>query len=324
MRRSVVVGSGAHLPERVVTNQDLSKLLDTSDQWIIERTGIRQRHVAGEDEKTSDLAVRAVDKALTARRSMAPRLRPIVMATTTPDETFPATATIVQSELGIDQAAAFDVQAVCAGFIFALATADSMIRTGQAENAVIIGAETLTRLLDWKDRSTSVLFGDGAGAVVLRAEEGQGTSDDRGILSCHLHTDGRLRNVVYVDGGVSLTGTAGHMVMPSGPELFRHAVEKLTDVLREALEANDLDPGDVDWFVPHQANERIINGTAKRFQIPRDKVVLTIDRHANTSAASIPLALDEAVTDGRIKEGDVLLLEGIGSGLSWGSSLVRW
>jgi 3-oxoacyl-[acyl-carrier-protein] synthase-3 len=316
-----VIGCGAFLPARVVTNDELAQRLETTDEWIQQRTGIRQRHVAAEGELTSDLATAASREALGRAGLAGDDLDLIVLATTTPDETFPATATRVQAQLGMTRGAAFDVQAVCAGFVYALAVADNFIKLGQAKNALVIGAETFTRLLDWNDRGTAVLFGDGAGAVVLQA--GPAEPDGRGVLSTHLHSDGREHDLLYVDGGPSSTQTAGHVRMV-GKDVYRHAVTKLAAVIDEALSANGLGASAIDWMVPHQANRRIIEGMAQRLKLPLDKVVVTVDRHANTSAASIPLALAEGVRDGRINEGDLVLLEAIGGGLAWGAALVRW
>ena len=321
--RTLVVGCGAYLPERIVTNDELAKTVDTSDAWIFERTGIRERRIAADGETTSDLALAASAEALKAAGESAGNLDIIVLATTTPDETFPATATRVQARLGANSAAAFDIQAVCSGFIYALTVADSFIRTDRAKTALVIGAETFSRIVDWQDRSTCVLFGDGAGAVVLRAGNGNGSSADRGILSTHLHSDGRQHDLLYVDGGPSSTRTVGHVRM-AGREVFRHAIVKLANVLEEALAANQLSAEDVDWFLPHQANKRILDGTARRLGLPPEKMVVTIDRHANTSAASIPLALAEASSDGRIKPRDLLLLEAMGGGFTWASGLIRW
>jgi len=323
MRRSLIVGTGGYLPEKVLTNADMAKLVDTTDEWIAERTGIRQRHIAAEGELTSDLAVRAAERALAQADLPAACIDLIVLATATPDETFPATATAVQRRLGITQGAAFDVQAVCSGFVYALAVADNFIKAGQSRHAPVIGAETFSRILDWNDRGTCVLFGDGAGAVVLRAGEGQGTNADRGILSTHLHSDGRHHDLLYVDGGPSSTRTTGFLRM-EGKEVFRHAVTNLSAVVGEALEANGLTAADLDWVVPHQANKRILDGTARKLKIPPDKVVVTVDRHGNTSAASVPLALAEAVGDGRIKPGQLVLMEAMGGGFTWGSALARW
>jgi 3-oxoacyl-[acyl-carrier-protein] synthase III len=316
-RRSVIVGAGAYLPERIVTNDDLSRTMDTTDEWIVQRTGIRQRHVAAEGELTSHLAVKASERALAAAGLAPAGIDLVVLATTTPDETFPATATRVQAMLGMTRGAAFDVQAVCAGFIYALAVADNFIKAGQAETALVIGAETFTRILDWNDRGTAVLFGDGAGAVVLKAGEGE-----RGVLSTHLHSDGRGHDALYVDGGPSSTGQVGHVRM-QGKEVFKHAVSKLAQVIQEALDANGRTPEEIDWLVPHQANRRIIDGMAAKYRLPREKVVVTVDRHANTSAASVPLALAEAIDDGRIRPGHLVVLEAIGGGLAWGAALVR-
>ncbi|MFE0753352.1 beta-ketoacyl-ACP synthase III [Inquilinus sp. NPDC058860] len=323
VRRARIIGCGSALPDRVVTNADLARTVDTSDEWIVQRTGINVRHIAGPDEKTSDLALAAARKALAMAKVEGSDLDLIVLATTTPDQTFPATAVRVQAALGMTRGAAFDIQAVCSGFVYALSIVDNMIRLGQARTALVIGAETFSRLLDWNDRSTCVLFGDGAGAVVLRAVEGGGTTDDPGILSTHLHSDGRHEDKLYVDGGPSSTGTVGHVRM-EGREVFKHAVINLAEVVEEALAANGLTPADIDWLVPHQANKRIIDATARKLDLPPEKVVLTVQKHANTSAASIPLALAEAVSDGRIKPGDLVLLEAMGGGLTWGAALVRW
>lgn len=321
--RSVVLGCGGYLPEHIVTNQDLARRVDTSDEWITERTGIKQRHIAAKGELTSDLGTKAARRALEAACIDAAEVDVIVVATSTPDETFPATATRVQAQLGMTRGFAFDVQAVCSGFIFALATADNFIKTGQAKTALVIGAETFSRILDWTDRSTCVLFGDGAGAVVLRATPSGGNGHDRGILSTHLHSDGRYHDSLYVDGGPSSTQTVGHLRM-AGQEVFRHAVAKLAAVVGEALEANGLTGADVDWLVPHQANKRIIDGMARKLGLGSNRVVVTVDHHANTSAASIPLALAEAVGDGRIQPGHIVLLEAIGGGLAWGAGVIRW
>ncbi len=321
--RAKVAGIGAYLPERVVTNDELAARIDTSNEWIIERTGIHRRHVAADDEATSDLALNAAVAALDSAGMDAQDVDLIVLATTTPDSTFPATATKVQAALGITHGAAFDVQAVCAGFVYALSVANNQIVLGQAKNALVIGAETFTRLLDWDDRGTCVLFGDGAGAVVLAGEPLDGDANQRGVLSTHLHSDGRHYNLLYVDGGPSTTQDTGHVRM-LGPEVFKHAVNKLSHVVHEALEANGMEANDIAWFVPHQANKRIIDGTAKKLGVPMDKVILTVQDHANTSAASIPLALEAGVADGRIKEGELILIEAIGGGLSWGAGVIRW
>ena len=323
--RSLVLGCGSYLPERVVTNAQLSNVVATSDEWIVERTGIRERRIAAEGELTSDLAFAAARRALEHAGVKAGELDLIVLATTTPDRTFPATAVRVQAMLGITSGAAFDLQAVCSGFVYALAVADGMIRSGQARTVLVIGAETFSRLLDWSDRTTSVLFGDGAGAVVMRAEKTNGAANgkDRGILSSHIHSDGNYADLLYVDGGPSSTGTVGRVRM-HGREVFRHAVVKLASVVDEALAANGLSRNDIDWLVPHQANKRILDGTARKLGLSESRVVVTVERHANTSAASIPLALDEAVRDGRIRAGHLLLLEAMGGGFTWGASLVRW
>ncbi|SDF10767.1 MULTISPECIES: beta-ketoacyl-ACP synthase III [Thalassobaculum] len=321
MKRSLMIATGSYLPERVVSNEELSTWVDTSDDWIRQRTGIRQRHLAGEGELTSDLAIKAARNALDMAGLEGEDIDLIIVATTTPDDTFPATATKVQKALGALNGAAFDVQAVCAGFVYALAVADNFLKAGQARTALVIGAETFSRLLDWEDRTTCVLFGDGAGAVLLRATEAAG--DGWGVLSTHLHSDGRERDILYVDGGPSATKTVGHVRM-NGKEVFRHAVSKLSSVIDESLDANGLSASDVDWLIPHQANRRIIDAMANRMKMPAEKVVVSIERHANTSAASVPLALDEAVRDGRVRPGDLLLLEAIGGGLAWGAGLVRF
>jgi len=323
IRRSVVVGCGAYLPERIVTNAELASRVDTSDEWITQRTGIKLRHIAAEGEKTSDLALAAARHALAAANVPADEVDIIVLATSTPDQTFPASATRVQAALEMKNGAAFDVQAVCSGFIYALNIADNFIRVGQARTALVIGAETFSRLLDWTDRTTCVLFGDGAGAVVLRAGEGTGSSADRGILSSHIHSDGRQHDMLYVDGGPSSTGTVGHVRM-SGREVFRHAVVNMASVIGEALAANGLTAADIDWLVPHQANRRILDSTAQKLNLDPRKVVVTVDHHANTSAASIPLALSEAVADGRIRPGQIVVMEAMGGGFTWGATIVRW
>ncbi|MDP6832888.1 MAG: beta-ketoacyl-ACP synthase III [Alphaproteobacteria bacterium] len=327
MMKSVFIGCGAYLPQRKISNEELATKVDTSDEWIVARTGISNRHIAADDEMTSDLAYAAAVEALASADMAASELDLIVLATATPDQTFPATATKVQARLGVPGIPAFDVQAVCSGFIYALAVADNFIKVGQARNVLVIGAETFSRILDWEDRTTCVLFGDGAGAVVLRAEnsasEGMRSSDRRGIMSTHLHADGRHHDMLYVDGGPSSTGTSGFLRM-RGKEVFRHAVSNLAAVVGEALEANDLAPEDIDWLVPHQANRRIIDHTAKKLKMPSEKVVLTVSEHGNTSAASVPLALYEAVSDGRIQKGDVILMEAMGGGFTWGSVLARW
>jgi 3-oxoacyl-[acyl-carrier-protein] synthase III len=320
--RSQVVGCGAYLPERIITNHELAGRLDTSDEWIRQRTGIGERRVAAPGQLTSDLACRAAERALTSAGISASDLDLLVVATATPDNTFPATAAKVQARLGMTRGAAFDVQAVCAGFIFALSVADNALRLGQARTALVIGAETFSRILDWEDRGTCVLFGDGAGAVVLKAVPAS-ASGGRFILSNHLHSDGRQYDILYVDGGPSSTRGAGFLRM-EGREVFRQAVQHLSEVVDEALRANDLTATDIDWLVPHQANSRIIYSMGRKLGLAPDKIVMTIERHANTSAASIPLALESAVDDGRIKPGDLVLMEALGGGLSWGASLVRW
>ncbi|WP_035674594.1 beta-ketoacyl-ACP synthase III [Azospirillum brasilense] len=322
VKRSRVLGCGSYLPANVVTNRDLEARVDTSDEWIVQRTGIKSRHIAADGELTSDLAIAAATRALEHAGVDAASIDCIVLATTTPDNTFPATATKVQAALGT-KGFALDIQAVCAGFVYAMSIADNFIRIGQANRALVIGAETFSRLLDWKDRTTCVLFGDGAGAVVMDGYDAAGTSADRGVLSTHLHSDGAQYGLLYVDGGPSTTGTAGHVRM-NGQDVFRHAVSKLSSVVEEALAANGLEPSAVDWLGPHQANQRIIDGIARKLKLPSDKVVLTVDRHGNTSAASIPLALCEAVHDGRVKRGDLILMEAIGGGLTWGAAMVRW
>ncbi len=321
--RSVVLGCGSYLPQRVVTNAELAERIETSDEWIVQRTGIRERHVAADGEFTSHLALNAARAALAAGDIDPQSIELIVLATSTPDNTFPATAVAVQNGLGINHGAAFDLQAVCSGFVFALATADNFLRTGAYKRALVIGAETFSRILDWNDRGTCVLFGDGAGAVVLEAQEQSGTLTDRGVLTTHLRSDGRHKSKLYVDGGPSSTQTVGHLRM-EGREVFKHAVGMITDVIVDAFNATGLSAERIDWFVPHQANKRIIDASAHKLHISPEKVVLTVDRHGNTSAASIPLALDAAVKDGRIKKGDLVLLEAMGGGFTWGSALVRW
>lgn len=318
IRRSAVVSTGSYLPERRITNHELADRLDTSDAWIRERTGIIQRHVAAEGETTSDLACHAARRALARGGLEAADIDCIVVATATPDYTFPATATQVQAMLGMTHGFAFDVHAVCTGFVYGLAVADNFIRLGQADRVLLVGAETFSRILDWDDRSTCVLFGDGAGAVVLEAAAG-----DCGVLSTHLHSDGRYRDMLHVDGGPSATRRVGHLRM-NGREVFRHATRRLTEVVEEALLANGIEASAVDWLVPHQANRRIIDATARKLGLAADRIVITIDRHANTSAASIPLALAEAAADGRISAGDLVLIEAMGGGFTWGAALIRW
>ena len=315
---SRIAGTGSYLPEKILTNADLEKLVDTSDEWIHSRTGIRQRHVAAEGQTTSDLAERAARAALDAAGVDIREIELIVVGTTTPDLIFPSTACLLQHRLGANGCAAFDVNAACSGFIYALGVADKFIRSGAVKKALVVGAETLTRMLDWNDRATCVLFGDGAGAIVLGAENGE-----RGVLATRLHADGRHNDLLYVDGGPSTTGTVGKLRM-KGREVFRHAVVNLAAVMNEALSAAGLETSDVDWVVPHQANARILDATAKKLGLAPEKVVVTVDRHANTSAASVPLALDAAVKDGRVKPGDVLVLEAMGGGFTWGASVLRF
>lgn len=322
-KRSVVLGCGSYLPRKILTNAELAARLDTSDEWIVQRTGIRQRHIAAAGEFTSHLAINAARAALDHAGIDAQQIDLIVLATSTPDNTFPATAVVVQSALGIHHGAAFDLQAVCSGFVFALATADNFLRCGTYKRALVIGAETFSRILDWSDRGTCVLFGDGAGAVVLEAQEQPGGSADRGILTTHLRSDGRHKAKLYVDGGPSSTQTVGHLRM-EGREVFKHAVGMITDVIVDAFNATGATAEHIDWFVPHQANKRIIDASAHKLHIAPQKVVLTVDLHGNTSAASIPLALNVAVKDGRVKKGDLVLLEAMGGGFTWGSALLRW
>jgi 3-oxoacyl-[acyl-carrier-protein] synthase-3 len=321
--RSVVLGCGCHLPARILTNEELARKVDTSDEWIVQRTGIHERRIAAANETTADLALHAAQAALAHAKVDASAIDLIVVATSTPDNTFPATAVAVQAGLGITQGAAFDVQAVCSGFVFGLATVDAMLRSGSFKRALLIGAETFSRILDWTDRTTCVLFGDGAGAVVLEAQTLAGAMDDRGVLTTHLRSDGRHKSKLYVDGGPGSTGTVGHLRM-EGREVFRHAVAMITDVVEDAFKATGFGPDDIDWFVPHQANKRIIDGSAHKLGIDPAKVVITVDRHGNTSAASIPLALCDAVADRRIKRGDLVLLEAMGGGFTWGAALLRW
>jgi len=320
--RSVIAGVGAYLPEKILTNAELAQTVETTDEWIVERSGIRQRHIAADGQKTSDLAIAATRQALAAAGREGHEVDLFVVATATPDQTFPATASRLQAALGRPGVPAFDVQAVCSGFIYGLAVVDNFIKAGQAKCAVIVGAETFSRILDWTDRTTCVLFGDGAGAVVLTAEEGKGVTADRGVLSTHLHSDGRHHDMLYVDGGPSSTQTTGHVVM-KGKEVFKHAVVNLADAVREALAANHLGIDQIDWLVPHQANKRILDSTAHKLGMDPSKVIVTVHEHANTSAASIPLALHAGIADGRIKKGDLVLLEAMGGGFTWGSALVR-
>ncbi len=319
--RSVIRGTGGYLPDRILTNADISKIVDTSDQWIQERTGITQRHIAADSQVTSDLAVEAARGALSAAGIMPDQVDLIVLATTTPDKTFPATATAVQAKLGMTGGAAFDVQAVCSGFLFAMATADSMLKCGLFKTALVIGAETFTRILDWSDRGTCVLFGDGAGAVVMTAEIAR-DAGERGVIAHHIRTDGRKSDLLHVNGGVSSTGTVGHVKM-LGNQVFRHAVTNISDAINVVLKETGTSVSEIDWFVPHQANQRILNGVAKKLKLDEDKIVSTIALHGNTSAASIPLALHTAVSDGRIQPGHLVLSEAMGGGFSWGASLFR-
>ncbi len=321
--RSVVLGCGSYLPSRVLTNAELSRMVDTTDEWITQRTGIRERRIAAKGETTADLGLAAARAALGAAGVPAESIDLIVLATSTPDNTFPATAVSVQAGLGISHGAAFDLQAVCSGFVFGLATIDGLLKTGAFKRALMIGSETFSRILDWNDRTTCVLFGDGAGAVVLEAQPETGTRADRGILTTHLRSDGRHKSKLYVDGGPSSTQTVGHLRM-EGRAVFKHAVAMVTDVIEDAFKATGYTAKDVDWFVPHQANKRIIDDTAKKLGIAPEKVVMTVDKHGNTSAASIPLALTVAVADGRIKRGDLVMLEAMGGGFTWGSVLLRW
>jgi 3-oxoacyl-[acyl-carrier-protein] synthase III len=323
VRRSVVLGCGSYLPSQILTNDDLARKVDTSDEWIVQRTGIHERRIAAPGELTSDMATHAARVALAHARVDAQSIDLIILATSTPDNTFPATAVSVQAALGINHGAAFDLQAVCSGFVFGLATADALIKSGAFSRALVIGAEAFSRILDWSDRSTCVLFGDGAGAVVIDAQEQTEAREGRGILTVRLRSDGRYKSKLYVDGGPSSTGTVGHLRM-EGREVFRHAVAMITDVVEDAFAATGYTANDVDWFIPHQANKRIIDGSAHRLGIAPAKIVVTVDRHGNTSAASIPLALADAVADRRIKRGDLLLLEAMGGGFTWGAALIRW
>jgi 3-oxoacyl-[acyl-carrier-protein] synthase-3 len=323
MRRARIVGTGAYLPARVVSNEELSRTVDTSHEWIVQRTGIEQRHIAAEGEMTSDLACAAAREALQGAGLDADRLDLIIVATTTPDHTFPACAAAVQAKLGADRAVAFDLQAVCSGFVYALAAADNFVKAGQAESVLVIGAETFSRLLDWGDRRTCVLFGDGAGAVVLRAEEGTGTVFDRGVLATLLGSDGRHYRDLYVDGGPSSTGTTGHVRM-NGREVFRFAVNALSTATRRVLEIGGLEVDDVDWLVPHQANSRILDAVRRNLGLPEDRMLVTVGRHANTSAASVPLALAEAEAAGRLKPNQIVVINAMGGGFTWGAALLRW
>ena len=323
MIRSVIIGSGAVTPRNVVPNADLEKRVDTTSEWIIQRTGIEQRYIAEDDETTASLGEAAARAAMTDAGIDIADVDMIILATSTPNNTFPATAVEIQERLGMKHGAAFDMQAVCSGFVFALTTADTYIKSGYAKRIIVIGSETFSRILDWEDRTTCVLFGDGAGAVVLEASEGMGLSNDRGILTSHLRSDGSHRDKLFVDGGPSTTGTVGHLRM-QGREVFKHAVAMITDVIEDAFAATGLSADDIDWFIPHQANRRIIEASAKKLNISADKVVITVNQHGNTSAASIPLAINAAIADGRLKKGDLVLLEAMGGGFTWGAVLVRW
>lgn len=321
--RSVVLGCGSYLPSRVLSNDELARKVDTSNEWIVQRTGIRERRIAAPGELTSDLARKAATAALNDAGVDAQSIDLILLATSTPDQTFPASAVTVQAGLGITHGAAFDMQAVCSGFVYGLSIADGLLKSGNFKRALVIGAETFSRILDWNDRTTCVLFGDGAGAVVLEAQQQPGTREDRGILTSHLRSDGRHKSKLYVDGGPSSTQTVGHLRM-EGRSVFKHAVGMITDVIEDAFKATGYRADDLDWFIPHQANKRIIDDSAKKLGIAPEKVVITVDRHGNTSAASIPLALDVARKDGRVKQGDLMLFEAMGGGFTWGSALVRW
>jgi 3-oxoacyl-[acyl-carrier-protein] synthase-3 len=321
--RTVIKGVGGYLPTRVLTNDDLAKVVDTSDQWITERTGIKERRIAAEGELTSTMGAIAARRALDNAGVAPEDIDLIILATSTPDQTFPATAVAIQADLGITQGAAFDMQAVCSGFVFALATADTYMKSGLFKRALVIGAEAFSRLLDWEDRATCVLFGDGAGAVVVEAQKLNGALTDKGVLATCLRSDGRYRDKLYVDGGPSSTGTVGHLRM-DGPEVFRHAVTKISEVIGATLDQAGYKASDIDWFVPHQANKRILDGAARKLGLDRDKIIITLDKHANTSAASIPLALSQGRNDGRIKPGDLVLIEAMGGGFTWGAVLIRW
>jgi 3-oxoacyl-[acyl-carrier-protein] synthase-3 len=323
MMRSVILGCGSYLPGRILSNDELARSVETTDEWIVQRTGIRERHIAAAGELTSELALNAAHAALANARVEASSIDLIVLATSTPDQTFPATAVSLQAGLGITHGAAFDLQAVCSGFVYALSVTDGLLRAGSFKRALVIGAETFSRIVDWNDRTTCVLFGDGAGALVLEAQEQPGKPGDRGILTTHLRSDGRYKAKLYVDGGPSSTQTVGHLRM-EGREVFKHAVTMITDVIEDAFKATGYRAGDIDWFVPHQANKRIIDGSAHKLGIAPEKVVITVDRHGNTSAASIPLALADAAADRRIKRGHLILLEAMGGGFTWGSALLRW
>lgn len=324
MKRSRILSCGAYLPEKALTNDDMAKIVETSNEWIEQRTGIKKRHIAAKDEKTSDMGTKAALKALEKAGLTGKDIDAVFLATTTPDQTFPATAVTIQDNLGMgDRGFAFDIQAVCSGFIYALATADNFIKSGQIKRALVIGAERFSSLLDWTDRTTCVLFGDGAGAVILEGYDAPGAKSDQGVLSTHLHSEGAQRGQLYVDGGPATTQTTGHVRM-NGKEVFRHAVTRMGEVVLEALETNSLQPSDVSWLVPHQANKRIIDATAEKLNLPPERVVITVEQHGNTSAASIPLALSAAVEDGRIQRGNLILMEAMGGGFTWGAALIRW
>lgn len=323
MIRSVLRATGSYLPDRIITNAEMERLVDTSDEWIVQRTGIRERHVAAENQSTSDLAIQAAKRALESSGLSPEEIDGVIVATTTPDRTFPAVAVMVQAALGMRVGLAFDVQAVCSGFVYALTLANNFIQLGQAKRILVIGAEKMSSIINWEDRTTCVLFGDGAGAVILEAAEGQGILADRGVLSTHLYANGQLSQLLYTDGGVSTTGHSGHVIM-FGKEVFKNAVTYMADIVQEVLDKNQITASQIDWLVPHQANLRIITGTAEKLGMGLDKVVLTVDTHGNTSAASIPLALDTAVRDGRIRPGQLLLLEALGGGLTWAAALVRF
>jgi len=323
VKRSIILGTGSYVPERRLTNSDLAEMVDTSDEWIVQRTGIRARHIAAEGELTSDLAVKAARRALDASGLEPGDIDMIVLATATPDNTFPATAVTVQHKLGISSGFAFDVHAVCSGFVYAVATVDAYLRGGMAKRALVIGAETFSRILDWEDRTTCVLFGDGAGAIVMEASEVADGEPERGVLTSHLRSDGQHKDKLYVDGGPSSTQTVGHLRM-QGKEVFRHAVSMITDVVEAAFAETGTTADDLDWFIPHQANRRIIDASAKKLGIDPARIVITLEDHGNTSAASIPLALDAAVRDGRVRRGDLVMLEAMGGGFTWGASLIRW
>lgn len=321
--RSVIRSVGAHLPKRVMTNADMMKIVDTTDEWIVERTGIRARHIADENEKTSDLGIAASKQALVRAGIDPVDIDLVICATATPDRTFPATAVTIQRALGITKGAAFDIQAVCSGFVYALTVADNFLKTGQFKRAIVVGAETFSRILDWNDRGTCVLFGDGAGAVVLEAQPQHGTREDRGILATLVRSDGRFEDLLYVDGGAGSTKTVGHLRM-NGREVFRHAVQKITGVIEETLVMTGFAPDEIDLYVPHQANKRILDGVVKKLGVPADKIVVTLDRHGNTSAASIPLALNQAFEAHKLTDGSLVMMEAMGGGFTWGAVLARW